>query len=256
MTTSAAVIIPARWASSRFPGKPLAPLAGHPVIRHVYAAATAACPDALICVATDDPRIYDAVHAFGGRAVLTRPDHPSGSDRILEALDLLDPHHTISFIVNLQGDEPLLPPPYLRKALAALQQHPHAHWATLVYPISSPDSIRNPNVVKVVMANDGSALYFSRAPIPFDRDATGAAQYFAHIGLYVYRAPTLRQFVSWPQGRLERSEKLEQLRALEHGLKILCVPVDHPTVGIDTPEDLHTAEALLRANPRLSALST
>lgn len=251
---STAIIIPARWASTRFPGKPLASLAGQPVIRHVYAAAYAACPDALVCVATDDQRIYDAVASFGGRAVMTRADHGSGTDRILEALEYLDQQGKISCVVNVQGDEPLIRPARIRNAVDALAAHPDAHWATLVYPLTSPDAIGNPNIVKVVMAQDGSALYFSRAPIPFDRDASGAARYFGHIGLYVYRTAALRQFASVPPGMLERAEKLEQLRALEYGMRIHCVCVEDATIGIDTPEDLQHAETLLRAHPELSAL--
>lgn len=254
MTPSVAIIIPARWASSRFPGKPLALLAGRPVIHHVLAIARAACPDALVCVATDDQRIFDAVAQVGGTAVMTRPDHASGTDRILDALDHLDPYHTVHYVVNLQGDEPLLPPERIRLALDALQHHPHADWATLVYPLSDPQTIANPNVVKVVLARDNFALYFSRAAIPFDRDATGRARYFGHIGLYVYRTRALLAFAAWPPGDLEQIEKLEQLRALEHGLKILCVQVEEPTVGIDTPQDLQHAEKLLRENPRRSAL--
>jgi len=256
VTVTPAVIIPARWASTRFPGKPLALLAGQPVIRHVYAAARAACPEALVCVATDDQRIRDAVESFGGRAVMTRSDHVSGTDRILEALGILSQDGDFSCIVNVQGDEPLISPARIRTAVETLTAHPQAQWATLVYPLTSPETIRNPNVVKVVMAQDGSALYFSRAAIPFDRDASGTACYYGHIGLYVYRTAALRQFAAWPPGALERAEKLEQLRALEHGMKIQCACVEYATIGIDTPEDLDQAEKLLQAHPELSSLRT
>jgi len=247
-----AIIIPARWASTRFPGKPLALLAGQPVIRHVYAAAVSACPEALVSVATDDTRILDAVRHFGGNAVMTRSDHASGTDRILEALATLDTHGDISCVVNVQGDEPLIRPERIRLAVDALSARADVHWSTLVYPLAAHAAVLNPNVVKVVLAHDNTALYFSRAAIPFDRDATGAARYFGHIGLYVYRIDALRQFAAWPPGKLEQSEKLEQLRALEHGLKIQCVCVEDATIGIDTPEDLRHAEELLKAHPELS----
>lgn len=244
-------LIPARMASQRFPGKPLAMLAGRPVIQHVYSAVRAVRGIAQVYVATDDPRIAETVRAFGGQAVMTRADHPSGTDRILEALATVDPTNAVRFVVNVQGDEPLIRPMYVERCLAALRATPDADWATLIYPLTG-DHAANPNVVKVVCDQAGGALYFSRAAIPFQRDARGEARRHGHIGLYVYRADALRRFAALPPSPLEQAEKLEQLRALEAGMSILCVEVPRAFPGIDTPEDLAQADALLAADPTLA----
>jgi 3-deoxy-manno-octulosonate cytidylyltransferase (CMP-KDO synthetase) len=239
-------------ASQRFPGKPLAMLAGRPVIQHVYSAVRAVRGIAQVYVATDATRIADTVRAFGGQAVMTRADHPSGTDRILEALGTIDPANAVRFIVNVQGDEPLIRPLYVERCLAALRATPDADWATLIYPLTGEHDAANPNLVKVVCDQAGGALYFSRAAIPFERDARGAARRYGHIGLYVYRADALRRFAALPPSPLEQTEKLEQLRALEAGMSILCVEVPRAFPGIDTPEDLAQAEALLAADPTLA----
>lgn len=247
-------LIPARMASVRFPGKPLAMLAGRPVIQHVYRAVQAVRGIARVYVATDDARIADAVRAFGGQAVMTRADHPSGTDRILEALHTVDPGNTVRFVVNVQGDEPLIRPADVEHCLAALRAAADGDWATLIYPLPPGHDARNPNVVKVVCDAAGGALYFSRAAIPFERDAAGIARRYGHIGLYVYRADALRRFAAMAPTPLEQTEKLEQLRALEAGMRIVCVEVPRAFPGIDTPADLAQAEALLAADPSLSNL--
>jgi len=245
-------LIPARMESVRFPGKPLALLAGRPIIQHVYCAVRAVRGIARVYVATDDARIADAVHAFGGQAVMTRAGHPSGTDRILEALHTVDPAHAARFVVNVQGDEPLIRPAYVERCLAALRASADGDWATLIYPLPPAHDAQNPNVVKVVCDTAGGALYFSRAAIPFDRDGAGAARRHGHIGLYVYRTDALRRFAALPPTPLEQTEKLEQLRALEAGMSIVCVEVPRAFPGIDTPADLAQAEALLAADPSLS----
>jgi len=246
--------IPARMAATRFPGKPLARLAGRPVIEHVYHAVRAAPGIDRVCVATDDARIAAAVTAFGGAAIMTRADHPSGTDRILEAVRLTDPHAAGTIVVNVQGDEPLVRPADIARCVAALRQDRNADWATLVYPLADEAAAANPNVVKVVCDRAGHALYFSRAAIPFDRDRQGAAPCLGHSGLYVYRAAALHRFAATAPTPLEQCEKLEQLRALESGLRILCVTIARAYPGIDTPEDLARAEALLAAHPELCNL--
>lgn len=243
-------------AATRFPGKPLALLAGRPVIEHVYHAVRAAAGIDRVCVATDDARIAATVAGFGGEAVMTRADHPSGTDRILEAVQLTDPGAVATLIVNVQGDEPLVQPVDIARCVAALRDDHEADWATLVYPLANDAEAANPNLVKVVCDRAGHALYFSRAAIPFDRDRQGVAARFGHCGLYVYRAAALRRFAATAPTPLEQSEKLEQLRALETGLRILCVRIERAYPGIDTPEDLTRTEALLAAHPELCNLST
>jgi 3-deoxy-manno-octulosonate cytidylyltransferase (CMP-KDO synthetase) len=249
-------LIPARMASVRFPGKPLALLAGRPVIQHVYHAVQAVRGIAQVYVATDDDRIAGTVRAFGGQAVMTRADHPSGTDRILEALRTVDPANAVRFVVNVQGDEPLIRPAYVERCLAALRASADGDWATLIYPLASDHDARNPNLVKVVCDTAGGALYFSRAAIPFERDGRGAARRYGHMGLYVYRSDALRRFAALAPTPLEQTEKLEQLRALEAGMSILCVEVPRALPGIDTPADLAQAEALLTADPSLSNLQS
>ena len=247
-------IIPARFASSRFPGKSLAPLAGFPLVQHVYSAASHATSLSAVWVATDDERISDAVTAFGGNVVLTRPDHITGTDRLVEALDRLncDPDE---IIVNIQGDEPLIRPQVIDQCVTALEHSPAADWATLVYPVSDAEA-NDPNLVKAVLDCQGFALYFSRLPIPCDRDDTVHPVRFGHAGLYAYRAGALRAFAALPAGELEQSEKLEQLRALENGMRIVCAKIDHATPGVDTPEDLSRVAAQLKDNPALLNIRT
>ncbi len=235
-----AVIIPARYASSRFPGKPLALLAGKPMIQHVYEKAAASRAD-LVLVATDDRRIADAVENFGGRAVMTAPSHPSGTDRIAEAAAAFP---ELEAVVNVQGDEPLIPTSAIDELLDLLRTDPTVEMATAAVP-----GIRekmNENNVKVVFGTNFDALYFSRAPIPFVRSGGTDPGCFLHWGIYAYRIDALRKFVSLPPGKLENCEKLEQLRALENGIRIRVVISNLESIGVDTPEDLARAEAKLK----------
>ncbi|QLH39348.1 MAG: 3-deoxy-manno-octulosonate cytidylyltransferase [Defluviicoccus sp.] len=242
------VLVPARMASSRLPGKPLADIAGAPMIVHVWRRATEAGIGPVV-VACAEPEIVAAVEAAGGHAVLTRPDHPSGSDRIFEALSILDPKQHHDVVVNLQGDLPTLDPAVVRTALEPLSD-PACDIATLVAPIQDPGERDDPNVVKVALsmpacAACGRALYFSRSTIPW-----GEGPLFHHIGLYAYRRPALARFVSLPPGILEQRERLEQLRALENGMRIDAAVVGTVPLGVDTEADLARARALLAVAAR------
>jgi 3-deoxy-manno-octulosonate cytidylyltransferase (CMP-KDO synthetase) len=234
-------VIPARWAATRFPGKPLALLAGRPLVMHVLEACHRSGAFADVRVATDDDRIAAAVSAAGGLVERTRPDHPSGTDRVAEVAARLPP--AVEVVVNVQGDEPLVHPEALR-ALAAAFDDPAVEMATLVRPLRDDERAR-PDVVKAVLDLRSDALYFTRADVPFSRDA-GPLRRWAHQGLYGYRRPTLLRLAALPPTPLERAESLEQLRALENGIRIRCVATAHPSIGVDTPEDLERAEALLR----------
>jgi 3-deoxy-manno-octulosonate cytidylyltransferase (CMP-KDO synthetase) len=236
-------IIPARYASTRFPGKPLADLGGKPMIQHVCERAMRAdCIDEVL-VATDDERIQRAVEAFGGTAVITG-DHPSGTDRIARVAAELE----ADIVVNIQGDEPLVDPAMIDRVVAPLLDDPSLPMATIAARLTDEEELRDPGVVKVVADRRGRALYFSRSVIPFPRDAeVAAAAYCKHIGVYAYRRDFLLEFASRDPSPLERAEGLEQLRALEHGDRIQVVITEYDTVGVDTPEDLETARrALLR----------
>lgn len=236
-------IIPARFASSRFPGKPLAPILGRPMFWHVYQRA-AACADLhAVMLATDDARIAQAARVEKIPLVMTRPDHPSGTDRVLEAALALDlPEHSV--VVNIQGDEPALRPELLAQLVAPFDR-PEVHVATLARPLRHEEA-QSPDVVKVVVDNAGRALYFSRAAIPFPRD-TDCSDFLGHVGLYAFRLPVLRRFVELGPGRLERIEKLEQLRFLEAGIPIHVVLTEHCAHGVDRPEDIAMVENILRA---------
>lgn len=244
------VVIPARYASSRLPGKPLADIAGKPMVVRVAERAARSGADEII-IATDDARVRDAVADAGYRAVMTSPDHASGTDRIAEVAGILGCAED-DILVNVQGDEPLIPPELIRDCALALTTHEDAAVATLAHPIHDEAEFRNPNVVKVVTDEQGYALYFSRAPIPWPRDAFAAGQslppdvqVLRHIGLYAYRASFLGTFVSLAPAPLERFEMLEQLRALWHGYRIaVTVTPDSPGAGVDTPEDLERVRAL------------
>ena len=237
-------LIPARYGSTRFPGKPLALLRGKPMIQHVYERTRLVRGLAQVMVATDDERIARAVRGCGGEVIMTRSDHPTGTDRLAEAALKLD----AEVIVNVQGDLPFFPPAMVEDAVAALARSPVAVMSTVKTPIYESAEWHNPNVVKVVTDRGGHALYFSRSPIPFARDrgsaAAGQGEIFGyrHIGLYVYRRDFLLTFARLPATPLETAEKLEQLRALEHGYKITVSETDRPTVEVDTPEDLRRAE--------------
>jgi 3-deoxy-manno-octulosonate cytidylyltransferase (CMP-KDO synthetase) len=241
-------IIPARYHSSRLPGKPLADIGGRPMIEHVYRRAAASPAVDAVVVATDDERVRDAVESFGGVAVMTRVDHRSGSDRLAEVAASL----SCELIVNVQGDEPLLATEMIAEAVAPLADDPSIVMSTLCRRIEDPADLENPNVVKVVTDRNGFALYFSRAPIPHTRASAGGIDprhAFKHIGLYVYQRRFLLQFAQLEPTPLEQVESLEQLRALEHGFRIRTVETKYDSVGVDTPADLERVRRVMA--PRL-----
>lgn len=234
-------IIPARYASTRLPGKPLALIAGQPMIRHVYERVRRAEGVARTLIATDDERIADAVRGFGGDLVLTGT-HATGTDRLAEVAAGLD----AAIVVNVQGDLPLLDPAALAACVAAFQEHPGLEMASLMTPIRDEREYHNPNVVKVVTGHDGHALYFSRSPLPFWRGTRGDAAFGRrHIGLYAYRRDVLLALAAAPRSALECAEELEQLRALERGIRIQMVEVDSAPPEVDTPEDLERVRRLV-----------
>lgn len=247
MTPKFLGIIPARYASTRFPGKPLALLGDKPMIQWVYEAASKVFQH--LVVATDDHRISEAVAAFGGNAIMTSTSHPSGTDRCAEALQLITEASGSAFthIVNIQGDEPLLKQEQL-SVLQACLLNSEADIATLIRPLEDPTDLTSPHVVKVVVDNRFKALYFSRAPIPFQRDTTkppARIPMYAHLGLYAFRTEVLEQVVALPPSPLELAESLEQLRWLEHGYSIQTALTHFHTHGVDTPEDLDRLSSLL-----------
>lgn len=243
---SFAVIIPARYEAQRLPGKPLLDIAGKPMVQHTW---ERACESSarLVAVATDDERIAAAVTGFGGQVVMTSREHRSGTDRLQEAAQTLGLEKD-EIVVNLQADEPLLPPVAIEQVAENLQQHQGMGIATLCETISSQAEIEDPNAVKVVMTEGGRALYFSRATIPYNASVS-ARNCFRHIGLYAYRVAVLDQFVTWPPAELELAEKLEQLRALSNGIAIHVAlsGVSIPP-GVDTEKDLDTVRRHLESH--------
>lgn len=243
------VVIPARYGSTRLPGKPLLKLCGKPLIQWVWERARLSHRADAVRVATDDERIADAVRAFGGECVMTRADHPSGTDRIAEAVADTD----AQVVVNVQGDEPLIEPALIDALADAISGDDPWEMATAATPITDAGELRNPAVVKVVSAADGRALYFSREPIPHVRDAKSDAETLAaglhrrHIGIYAYRRDFLARLVATSPAPLELAEKLEQLRALHLGARIRVLNTQHVGLGVDTPDDVPRAEAALRA---------
>jgi len=236
-----AIIIPARWASTRFPGKPLHPLAGKPLVQHVWEKCLKAKSVERVIIATDDMRIAEAAFAFGAEVSWTSPRHPSGTDRAAEVAKKLT---GFGLIVNVQGDEPFVDPKLIDRLVSVLKKNRECDMATAACPLAAVDT-DNPNSVKVVTSIDGRALYFSRSAIPADRDGDVAPERLRHIGIYAYRRKFLLRFVSWKPTPLEFSEKLEQLRALEHGSKILVIKTCATGPGVDTPEDALAAERAL-----------
>src|SRR5580700_3961511 len=238
------IVIPARFGSTRLPGKPLVSLAGKPMIQRVYERAKMARLADRVIVATDDDRIVKAVNSFGGEARMTRADHRTGTERVAEVAA----HVEGDVFVNVQGDEPLLDPVAVDTAVAALLEDPGAAVATVATPIKIPGDIMDPNVVKVVLDFDDNALYFSRAPIPWVRDTGSTIQvrHLKHLGLYVFQREALLDYPTLPQGELERIEQLEQLRWMENGTKIRIAEVEHDAVSVDVPEDVARVEKLLR----------
>jgi len=236
-----ACIIPARYGSSRLPGKPLADLAGKTVIQRTYEQAKKVSP--FVIVATDDQRIIDEVESFGGKAMMTRSGHASGSDRIAEVAENID----ADIIINVQGDEPFIDPRQIEEAVVPLRDDSSIVMSTLSRRIESDEELNNLGVVKVVSDHDGNAMYFSRSVIPYPRKKE-YCDWFEHIGIYVYRKDFLLQYVKWEPTRMELAESLEQLRVLEHGYKIKVIETQYPRVApcIDTPEDLEMAREYLK----------
>ena len=247
--TAFSVVIPARYASTRLPGKPLLDIAGLPMVVQVWQRASESAAGRVL-IATDDARIESAAVAAGAEVCMTRADHESGTDRLAEVADQMQ-WDDDDIVVNVQGDEPLIPAQVIEQVAQLLADDPQAGMATLYESMADLNEIQDPNIVKLVSDRDGRALYFSRAPIPWHRDGwseTSALQgsYRRHIGIYAYRARFLRQFVSWPPAALEQMERLEQLRALENGVRI-CVAEACAEVpaGVDTQADLDAVRALL-----------
>lgn len=235
-------IIPARYASTRFPGKPLAEIRGKSMIRRVVEQASKSKAFSRVVVATDDERIAEHVRAFGD-VVMTRADHPSGTDRCLEALTICG--EGFEYVVNIQGDEPFIQPEQIQKLTGLLDGH--TELATLARQITEPEALSNPNVVKVVLSSAGEALYFSRSAIPFLRGKptdvwTDVHPYYHHIGLYAYRSDVLHRIAALSPSPLEQAESLEQLRWLENGFRIRVAITDLTSLGVDTPEDLERAD--------------
>lgn len=239
-------VLPARWGSSRFPGKPLHLIAGKPLIQHVWERCLRCAKLDKILVATDDSRIFDAVIGFGGKAVMTSSTHPTGTDRIAEALRSV-PEAT--HIINIQGDEPLIDPALIDQLATAMVEDPTLDMATAANPLTPTDSaVHDPNVVKVVTALDGRALYFSRSPLPFFRNEVPGLPVLRHKGIYAYSRGFLERFVTWPPSPLETAESLEQLRALENGASIKVILTTDTSPGVDTPEQALEIERLLASS--------
>lgn len=237
--------IPARIGSTRFPRKVLADLNGRPMLWHVYQGVSQARQIKEVWVLTDSQEIMDAVTSWGGKAMMTSEDCPSGTDRIASVAHLFD----AEIVVNVQGDEPLISGEVVDRTAAALETS-DADVATPVYPLTDVTEVTNPNVVKVVRASDGSALYFSRSPVPHVRDVDMdqwhlAAPYWGHVGLYALRREVLLEYPSLPQGKLEQAEKLEQLRLLEAGKRIMAVEIDYRPRAVDIPADMEAVKAIL-----------
>lgn len=244
-TPSYHVVIPARYQSTRLPGKPLADILGKPMVQWVYEAAQRSAAMG-VCIATDDQRVEAAVRSFGGHVRMTSTSHVSGTDRLAEVA-AQESWSADTVIVNVQGDEPTIDPALINQVGELLAAHPEAGVATLCVPIKNVDEMENPNAVKVVLSQQGLALYFSRAAVPWNRDGEAlAVPGYRHLGIYAYRVSALQQFVGWPTGHLEHLEKLEQLRFLEHGVQIAVAVADiAPPAGVDTPEDLARVIRLL-----------
>ena len=239
-------IIPARYASTRFEGKALADLCGKPMIQHVYERSKQASSLDDVIVATDDERIFTTVKDFGGKVVMTSPEHPSGTDRIAEVARSLD----VEVVVNIQGDEPLIQPAMIDEVVAPFMTDPSIVVSTLKRRIDSEVEYRNPNVVKVVTDENGFALYFSRSPLPCVKSGSWTPDLCAyiHVGLYAYRKQFLLKYIQMPPSFLERTEGLEQLRILENGYRIKVVETDYVSIGVDTIEDLHIARNILMSS--------
>jgi len=240
-------IIPARYHSNRFEGKPLALINGKPMIQHVVDRAMQVSLLSMVVVATDDRRIAEVVEDFGGKVVMTGSNHASGTDRLAEAAELLEIDEQ-DVVVNIQGDQPLFAPEVIEQVAGPLLADPALHMSTLIYKIIRPEEINDPNHVKTVFDCHLNALYFSRSPIPFQRnpDEPVKPTYYKHLGFYAYRKGFLLTFVGLPEGEWERFEKLEQLRALEYGYSIRVVETRHDSIEVDTPVDAQRVEKFLQ----------
>ena len=241
-----ALVIPARWGSTRFPGKCLHPIAGKPLVRHVWERSLQARNISKVLIATDDLRIANAARDFGAEVVMTSPNHPSGTDRIAEAAARL---RGITHLINVQGDEPLIDPSLIEQLATALIRDPKIGMITAAVPFATSKEADDPNCVKVVTGASGDALYFSRSKIPYHRDLkdkASAVTPMLHLGIYGYRRDILAKLVKLTPTPLEQCEKLEQLRALEHGIAIRVVRTDHRGIGVDTPADALRVEKLLK----------
>lgn len=234
-------LIPSRWGSSRFPGKPLHLIAGKPLVQHVWERVSRCSRLDDVAIATDDQRIFDTAVAFGAKVIMTSPDHPSGSDRLAEAVQSFP---SATHVVNIQGDEPLIDPALIDRLADALVSDEALSMATVACPISAQEDLDNPNIVKVVLAGNGDALYFSRSVIPYARHPRIAPP-LRHLGIYAYRRDFLENYVRWEPTPLEQTESLEQLRALENGARIRVILTDHVSVGVDTPEQAAQVEQIL-----------
>ena len=245
--TTVALVIPARWGSTRFPGKCLHLIAGKPLVQHVWERSLQAKGISSVLIATDDDRIAEAALNFGADVVMTSPDHPSGTDRIAEVASRLK---GITHYINVQGDEPMIDPHLIASLAKTLKRDPKIRMITAATPFTDPREADDPNCVKVVLDANGDALYFSRSRIPYHRDAkdkASAVTPLLHLGIYGYRRDILKKLVRLAPSPLEQCEKLEQLRALEHGIPISVVLTSHRGVGVDTPADAVRVEKLLRA---------
>jgi len=237
-------IIPCRYDSKRFQGKALMAVFGKPLVQWVYEGAKQTAILSDVVVATDDERIYRTVESFGGRVLMTAPTHRSGSDRVAEAAGKLDLSNQ-DVVINVQGDQPAFHPKCLSEVVSPLIEDQALYMSTLIHKIEDPDEVKDPNCVKCVFDNNGFALYFSRSPIPFNRDDSASGEVFKHLGIYAFRKDFLDRFVSLPQGRLESVEKLEQLRVLEQGYRIKVVETRYDSKAIDTPSDIEKLDTVL-----------
>jgi 3-deoxy-manno-octulosonate cytidylyltransferase (CMP-KDO synthetase) len=240
--TKAVGIIPARWGSTRFPGKALHEISGKPLLRHVWERCRRAKKLDHVIIATDDFRIAEAAFDWGAEVAMTSPNHASGTDRIAEVAGKMK---RFAHVINIQGDEPLIEPKLIDRLVRELQRDRKLEMITAAHPFADPRDAESRHQVKVVVSQKGEALYFSRAAIPFVRDASTRAQYFRHQGIYGYRRDFLLRFVRWKTSPLERAESLEQLRALENGVRIHVVMTGSGSPGVDTPEDARTMERLM-----------
>jgi len=246
--SSVAIVIPARWGSTRFPGKSLHPIAGKPLVQHVWEKCMQSRGIARVLIATDEERIAEAARAFGAEVAMTREDHPSGTDRIAEVAARL---RGITHFINVQGDEPLIDPLLIEQLASTLSRHPEIGMITAATPFENLKEAKDPNTVKVVLSHTGDALYFSRSLIPFHRDlhdSISLVQPLLHLGIYGYRRDILKKLVRLAPTPLELCEKLEQLRALEHGIPIRVIQTSHRGIGVDTPKDAKRVEKILRSS--------